>query len=203
MYTAFSFCNDSIMLVACTSCMATAFGYVVPHQIMGVAEIMDKTYWCCSVWRNVDGNPGAGTTWISEISSRLLDASQVPYHVVCPTSQRPQYLRTKWHQHVTGSICSQVFEEYYITQAKDSWHHVLKGKFLEGRRNRQIDHLIHILVDEVISYYKLKDQRRDGGFDGPDLQAKKREAILLASRAIMVANIAVSKIGSTITEDIG
>ncbi|KAF8911108.1 hypothetical protein CPB84DRAFT_1672351 [Gymnopilus junonius] len=36
------------------------------------------------------------------------------------------------------------------------WHHVLKGKFFNGWRNRHLDHLISTLVIKVVPYYILR-----------------------------------------------
>ncbi|KAF8972452.1 hypothetical protein BDZ97DRAFT_1637798, partial [Flammula alnicola] len=60
----------------------------------------------------------------------------------------------------------------------EAWHHVLKGKFLEGRRNRRLDHLIHILMDLVLPYYSLKERRQKFGFEGENLETKKRLDII-------------------------
>ncbi|KAF8952885.1 hypothetical protein BDZ97DRAFT_1680484, partial [Flammula alnicola] len=56
----------------------------------------------------------------------------------------------------------------------EAWHHVLKGKFLEGRRNRRLDHLLHILIDQVLPYYLLKERRQKIGFEGENLENQKR-----------------------------
>jgi hypothetical protein len=59
-----------------------------------------------------------------------------------------------------------------------SWHHVLKGKFLDGKRNRRLDHLINVLVARVAGYYALKQRRQELGFEGPDIEVLKRRKIL-------------------------
>ncbi|KAF8213037.1 hypothetical protein K438DRAFT_2168168, partial [Mycena galopus ATCC 62051] len=55
----------------------------------------------------------------------------------------------------------------------EAWHHVLKGKFFQGKRNRRLDHLIHTLVECVLTYYALKQRRQALGFEGPDIEVKK------------------------------
>jgi hypothetical protein len=55
---------------------------------------------------------------------------------------------------------------------------VLKWKFLLGKRNRCLDHLVHTLVEHVVPYYALKQRRQDSNFEGPDIETKKRVAIL-------------------------
>ncbi|KAJ7163665.1 hypothetical protein C8R46DRAFT_829072, partial [Mycena filopes] len=57
------------------------------------------------------------------------------------------------------------------------WHHVLKRKFLHGKRNRRLDHLLNTLMTEVLPYYALKQRRQDFGFEGPDIEVLKRQEI--------------------------
>ena len=51
-----------------------------------------------------------------------------------------------------------------------SWHHLLKGKFLQGKCNRCVDHLLHTLIWKTIPYFVAKHRRQALGFDGPDLE---------------------------------
>ncbi|KAF8951341.1 hypothetical protein BDZ97DRAFT_1684876, partial [Flammula alnicola] len=60
----------------------------------------------------------------------------------------------------------------------EAWHHVLKGKFLEGRRNRRLDHLLHVLVELVIPHFELKQRRQRTGFEGENLEVRKRQDII-------------------------
>ncbi|KAF8058218.1 hypothetical protein FPV67DRAFT_1357930, partial [Lyophyllum atratum] len=41
----------------------------------------------------------------------------------------------------------------------EAWHHILKGKFLQGRRNRCVD-LIYLLINRVLPHYALKEQHQ-------------------------------------------
>jgi len=72
------------------------------------------------------------------------------------------------------------------------WHHVLKGKFLEGRRNRRLDHLIYILVVKVVPYYVKKQQRQELGFEGENLEMRRRKEVLVLGASISVDSITVS-----------
>jgi hypothetical protein len=65
----------------------------------------------------------------------------------------------------------------------------LKGKFLQGKRNRRIDHLLHILVERVLPYCSLKQRRQDLGFEGPDVEVKKRQDIKRRSQVYVKDNI--------------
>ncbi|KAF8967514.1 hypothetical protein BDZ97DRAFT_1656349, partial [Flammula alnicola] len=71
-----------------------------------------------------------------------------------------------------------IYEQSDTNMILEAWHHVLKGKFLESRRNRRLDHLLYILLCKVVEYYALKDRREYIGFEGPDLEVRKRKAIL-------------------------
>ncbi|KAJ6505100.1 hypothetical protein C8R45DRAFT_817585, partial [Mycena sanguinolenta] len=58
-----------------------------------------------------------------------------------------------------------------------SWHHMLKSKFLLGKRNRRLDHLLYVLIKRVVAYYGLKQERQNLGFEGPDIELKKHKDI--------------------------
>ncbi|KAE9388670.1 hypothetical protein BT96DRAFT_796534, partial [Gymnopus androsaceus JB14] len=75
-----------------------------------------------------------------------------------------------------------IFEESDTNMLIEAWHHVLKGKFLKGKRNRCFDHLLHVLTEEVIPYYLMKQTHQDLGFEGDDLEVKKRKQVLATSR---------------------
>ncbi|KZP06510.1 hypothetical protein FIBSPDRAFT_691239, partial [Athelia psychrophila] len=49
-----------------------------------------------------------------------------------------------------------VFEEGDTNMLVKVWHHILKGKMLEGKRNRHINHLIYILVCKTVPYFYEK-----------------------------------------------
>jgi hypothetical protein len=54
------------------------------------------------------------------------------------------------------------------------WHHLLKGKFLEGKRYRRVDHVLHVLINSAIPCFIAKHRCQDFGFEGPDLEVKRR-----------------------------
>ncbi|KAK6988248.1 hypothetical protein R3P38DRAFT_2804725 [Favolaschia claudopus] len=80
-------------------------------------------------------------------------------------------VQTKWQQKMFLKHGQHIF-----------WHHVLKGKFLHGKRNRRLDHLLNTLIADVVAYYALKQRRRELGFEGPDLEVKKRKQIIKRSK---------------------
>ena len=73
---------------------------------------------------------------------------------------------------------------YISSQQKDlsnlyiiGWHHLLKGKFLEGKQNQWLDHLIHTLIKDMVPDFRAKHDRQQMGFEGIDIEAKLRSRI--------------------------
>ena len=60
---------------------------------------------------------------------------------------------------------------------------------LEGKRNRRLDHLIYVLVCKTIPYFIAKHRRQHFGFEGPDLELKRRQEIEIRARAITADTI--------------
>src|SRR5216684_2283855 len=58
------------------------------------------------------------------------------------------------------------------------YHHVLKSIWLEGKRNRRVDHLVHTLVVEFIPDLEMRHKRQELGMNGGDLAEKCRQLIL-------------------------
>lgn len=77
-----------------------------------------------------------------------------------------------------------IFELIDTNMLIEAWHHVLKGKFMKGRRNRRMDHLLHILIDEVVPYYAQKQLRQRHGFEGLNLEMKRRRDVIAAAESI-------------------
>ena len=58
------------------------------------------------------------------------------------------------------------------------YHHVLKSIWLEGKRNRRVDHLVHTLVVEFISDLEMRHKWQELGMHGGDLAEQRRQQIL-------------------------
>ncbi|KAF5342493.1 hypothetical protein D9611_001694 [Ephemerocybe angulata] len=71
----------------------------------------------------------------------------------------------------------------------EAWHHILKTKFMQGKRNRRLDHLIHLLVKEVIAYFLHKHRSQEFGFSGPDLEVQETRRIQAISQTIPATDI--------------
>ncbi|KAJ7164673.1 hypothetical protein C8R43DRAFT_987894 [Mycena crocata] len=82
-----------------------------------------------------------------------------------------------------------IFEACDTNMLIEAWHHVLKGKFLHGKRNRRLDHLLHVLFAEVIPYYKLKQLRQDLGFEGIDIEVKERKNVIKRAESYVKEDI--------------
>lgn len=66
---------------------------------------------------------------------------------------------------------------------------MLKSKWLEGKHNRHVDHLIHTLVVVLLPSYANRHDRQELGFDGPDLANKRRQEILARTPEIKAESI--------------
>ncbi|EJD50975.1 hypothetical protein AURDEDRAFT_48698, partial [Auricularia subglabra TFB-10046 SS5] len=95
-----------------------------------------------------------------------------------------QYLQDYWMSDTQQAMWSAVnrqnrhiFEEGDTNMLVEAWHHILKGKFLNGKRNRRLDTLICILHDDVLRHYALRHRRQLNGFEGQDLETAERIAI--------------------------
>ena len=77
------------------------------------------------------------------------------------------------------------------------WHKTLKGKFLQGKRNHRLDHLVHVLITEVLPYFRQKYCGQKLGFEGANLEQQKREDIEERGLKISKNDISVSSTSFT------
>ncbi|KAJ7337628.1 hypothetical protein DFH08DRAFT_964593 [Mycena albidolilacea] len=82
-----------------------------------------------------------------------------------------------------------IFEMCDTNMLVEVWHHVLKGKFLQNKHNRRLDHLLYILTECVVPYYSLKQRLQDFRFEGPDVEVKKRKDIVKKSTVYVEQDI--------------
>ncbi|KZP21248.1 hypothetical protein FIBSPDRAFT_741058 [Athelia psychrophila] len=66
-----------------------------------------------------------------------------------------------------------VFEQNDTNMLVEAWHHLLKGKMLEGTQNQQLDHLIWVLLHKCVPYFVHRHWCQQFGFEGPDLEAQQ------------------------------
>ncbi|EDR04153.1 uncharacterized protein LACBIDRAFT_304748 [Laccaria bicolor S238N-H82] len=95
-----------------------------------------------------------------------------------------KYLEITWLPERYKKMWSNVYrqgrnihEDIDTNMLLEAWHHVLKGKYLHGKRNHRLDHLLHCLVNEVIPHYKLKQSRRELGLQGANLEVSARKEV--------------------------
>jgi len=53
----------------------------------------------------------------------------------------------------------------------------LKSNWLDGKRNRRLDHIIFTLVKSADPYYQFRHERQQAGLEGPNLEDSRREEI--------------------------
>jgi hypothetical protein len=58
----------------------------------------------------------------------------------------------------------------------------LKTHFLDGKRNRRIDRIVHTLVVDLVPYYQNRHERQTVGLEGPDLAGARRRQLLADAR---------------------
>ena len=78
---------------------------------------------------------------------------------------------------------------HFRTNFLFSWHHLLKGKMLEGKRNCRMDHLVYILIHRVIPYYMARHDRQEHGFEGPDLYSAHQSKVEALADLIVIDDI--------------
>ncbi|PPR02766.1 hypothetical protein CVT24_002240 [Panaeolus cyanescens] len=121
--------------------------------------------------------------WVRITDKQEFDRMWDKIKVIAPTSV-VEYLTTNWLGDETVKQWSAVyrtdrsiFQDSDTNMLVEAWHHVLKGKFMQGKRNRRLDHLIYILVLKVMPYFLAKHQYQESGFAGPDLEVQERRRI--------------------------
>src|SRR5260370_24540574 len=70
-----------------------------------------------------------------------------------------------------------------------SYHHVLKSIWLEGKRNRRVDHLIHTVVIQYFPHLEIRHKRQERGMEGADLAETQRRQILTRAPETPLENI--------------
>ena len=59
------------------------------------------------------------------------------------------------------------------------YHHVLKSRWLEGKQNHHVDHLIHTLVTMMLPSYTICHIHQELGFEGLNLANKQCKELLM------------------------
>ncbi|KAI9428520.1 hypothetical protein H4582DRAFT_1819021, partial [Lactarius indigo] len=80
-----------------------------------------------------------------------------------------------------------IYQEGDTNMLIESYHHVLKSHWLDGKRNWRADHLVHTLVVDMLPQYEIRALRQRKQFEGADL-AKKRHMDIFAQAPEMSAN---------------
>ncbi|KAF8256797.1 hypothetical protein EI94DRAFT_1512879, partial [Lactarius quietus] len=109
-----------------------------------------------------------------------------------------KYIQTEWipvtemwskvsrqNRHIFEEGDTNMLIEAYLLR----YHHVLKSKWLDGKRNCRFDHLAFILVKSVDLYYRFWHNRQQTGLDGLNLEKSHRKEIEEAAKKIMQDSI--------------
>ncbi|KAJ7161196.1 hypothetical protein C8R46DRAFT_905421 [Mycena filopes] len=133
--------------------------------------------------------------WIRITDAAEFEATWLKIQSLAPTAF-VKYLKDYWMaphvvkmwsaMHRTNRTIFQLCDTNMLIEA---WHHVLKGKFLHGKRNRRLDHLLSTLLADVLPYYALKQRRQALGFEGVDIEVKKRKDIIERSKVYVKDDI--------------
>src|SRR5260370_15518702 len=70
-----------------------------------------------------------------------------------------------------------------------SYHHVLKSIWLEGKRNRRVDHLIHTVVIQYFPHLEIRLKRQERGMEGAHLAETRHRQILTRAPKTPLENI--------------
>ncbi|KAJ7572766.1 hypothetical protein C8J56DRAFT_735799, partial [Mycena floridula] len=60
-----------------------------------------------------------------------------------------------------------------------------------------VDHLLHVLLDMVVPYYIARGHRQAYGFEGPNLEVKKRREVTERAQSVTKESIEVVDPGQT------
>jgi hypothetical protein len=97
-----------------------------------------------------------------------------------------EYFETHWIPNVkqwsaVHWVGRTIFQDSDTNMLVEAWHHLLKGKFMQGKRNHRLDQLIHILVKQVIPHFIQKHHSQTHGFEGGDLEVRESKNSLRRS----------------------
>ncbi|KAH8982581.1 hypothetical protein EDB92DRAFT_1804429, partial [Lactarius akahatsu] len=104
-----------------------------------------------------------------------------PAEVVPPSFV--DYLKTNWMNIVplwAGilRLHQMIFQEGDTNMLIEVYHHILKSKWLEGKWNQHVDHLVHTLVMIMLPSYVIQHVHQELGFEGLNLASKRHTEIL-------------------------
>ncbi|KAH8980718.1 hypothetical protein EDB92DRAFT_1769960, partial [Lactarius akahatsu] len=94
-----------------------------------------------------------------------------------------EYFQAKWMPtvHMWSAVTRRsrvILEEGDTNMLLESYHHVLKLHWLDGTRNRRIDHLIFTLTQRMLPwYYEHRHKHQQIGFEGKNLPKAHKAAI--------------------------
>lgn len=113
---------------------------------------------------------------------QALDREKCPESIIAYLTKNWVGEKTMWAAYFR---CDRtIFERADTNMLVEAWHHLLKGYFNEGVRNRRMDHLIHTLSVDCMQYFKARHQRQLAGLEGHNLLETAKQS--LEERAMLL-----------------
>src|SRR6267142_2692711 len=136
-----------------------------------------------TIWDEISTDPSVPPSFVQYMASSWIPASHMWSKVV--QKDRPIYLEGDTNMLIKAYV-------YQLSQCTDKitdlissrYHHVLKSHWLDGKRNRRIDHILYTLVVHMNQYYLNRHKRQIVGFEGLDLAGGQRQEIIASARTI-------------------
>src|SRR6267142_916271 len=135
------------------------------------------------IWDEISTDPSVPPSFVQYMASSWIPASHMWSKVV--RKDRPIYLEGDTKMLIEAYV-------YQLSQCTDKitdlissrYHHVLKSHWLDGKRNRRIDHILYTLVVHMNQYYLNRHERQIVGFEGLDLAGGRRRDIIASAQTI-------------------
>ncbi|KAG1057928.1 hypothetical protein G6F43_000255 [Rhizopus delemar] len=103
-------------------------------------------------------------------------------------SQFVEYFEDKWlaldgHKRWSVAYVIEEHQNMHTNNYIESWHNQLKSVYLKRIRNRRLDRLVYILVNEVENDMKLEEARvsSEEGKIGPETRNKRKREMIAAA----------------------
>ena len=156
----------------------------LPHRripkTLGARPWMGKNTWPIKIWILVgrDANRSIGSPELHWLSQGELDAHHA--HVVRLSTEKSHNLSRGWYKHahwITIILITSKMSEIAQNLCLSRYHYQLKSKWLGGKQNQCINHLIQALIVNMLPNYVAHYHSQMLGFKGPDLAEKQCEQI--------------------------
>src|SRR5882672_7961544 len=136
-----------------------------------------------TIWDEISTDPSVPPSFVQYMASLWIPASHMWSKVV--RKDRPIYLEGDTNMLIEAYVYQLSPCTDKITDLISSrYHHVLKSHWLDGKRNRCIDHILYTLVVYMNQYYLNQHGRQIIRFEGLDLTGGWWQEIIASARTI-------------------